>query len=298
MSNGETGERLNIFFGENSAYSQANSFGFVDTLAFELTGDDMIWNPTTDLLFPPLEGDPQNLSILNVIAGCQHHIYVTNEPYDECAALAENFSTSFPPNIIEGLSKIQWVSTPLINPASPLLSYSEGLIPEDLTIKLRVNSPYGTLDLGNSINENRPVFKFSIEGKAREELDEEDIENALDKINVVPNPYYAYSQYEVNELSNIVKITNLPAECTVNIYSLDGRFIRRYDRNEARLSTGRANSGVQSRQFSPAIEWDLKNFRGIPVASGVYLIHVEAPGLGERVIKWFGVGRAFDASGL
>ncbi|HKK87806.1 MAG TPA: hypothetical protein VJ917_03085 [Saprospiraceae bacterium] len=294
----ETGERLNIFFGENSAYSQANSFGFVDTIAFELTGDDMIWNPTTDLLFPPLENDPQNLSILNVIAGCQHHIYVTNEPYDGCEALAENFSTSFPPNIIEGLGKIQWVSTPLINPTTPLTSYADGLIPEDLTVKLRVNSPFGSLDLGNAINEDRPVFKFSIDGKAREELDDEGIENALDQINVAPNPYYAYSQYEVNELSNIVKITNLPAECTVNIYSLDGRFIRRYERNEFRQSTGRANSGVQSRQFAPAIEWDLKNFKGIPVASGVYLIHVEAPGLGERVIKWFGVGRAFDASGL
>ena len=296
--NVETGERLNIFFAENSAYSKANALGFVDTFAFELTGDDMVWNPTTDILFPPLDFDIQNLSILNAIAGCQHHIYVTNEPYDGCEALADNFSTSFPPNIIEGLSKIQWVSTPLINPASPLLSYAEGLIPEDVTIKLRVNSNYSNFDLGNDINGNRPVFKFSIDGKQREELDEEDIENALDEINVVPNPYYAYSQYEVNELSNVVKITNLPAKSTVNIYSLDGRFIRRYDRNEERLATGRANAGVQSGQVTPAIEWDLKNFKGIPVASGVYLIHVEAPGLGERVIKWFGVGRAFDASGL
>ena len=46
------------------------------------------------------------------------------------------------------------------------------------------------------------------------------------------------------------------------------------------------------------IEWDLKNNKGIPIASGVYLIHIDAEGLGERVIKWFGVNRKFDPSGL
>lgn len=296
--NVETGQRVNIFFGENSAYSAVNAFAIQDTNLFELVGDDMVWNPSTDLIVPPFDNDPQNLSILNVIAGCQHHIYVTNEPYDECAALFENFSSSFPPNVIAGLEKIHWVSVPLINPLSPLTSYAEGLIPEELTVKMRVNNPYGVRDLGQNINDNFPVFRFEVEGKQAEELTDEEVETALDQINVVPNPYYAFSEYEVNELSNIVKITNLPAECTVNIYSLDGRFIRRYERNEARLPTGRANAGVRSSQYIPAIEWDLKNFRGIPVSSGVYLIHIEAPGLGERVIKWFGVGRQFDASGL
>jgi hypothetical protein len=51
-------------------------------------------------------------------------------------------------------------------------------------------------------------------------------------------------------------------------------------------------------QISPALEWDLKNNKGIPVASGVYLIQVQAPNLGERTIKWFGISRKFDPSGL
>jgi hypothetical protein len=42
----------------------------------------------------------------------------------------------------------------------------------------------------------------------------------------------------------------------------------------------------------------MKNNKNIPVAGGVYLIHVEAEGLGERVIKWFGTNRQFDATGL
>jgi hypothetical protein len=34
------------------------------------------------------------------------------------------------------------------------------------------------------------------------------------------------------------------------------------------------------------------------VASGIYLIHVDAPGYGERTLKFFGVQRQFDPSGL
>jgi len=43
-----------------------------------------------------------------------------------------------------------------------------------------------------------------------------------------------------------------------------------------------------------SIDWDLKNQDGIPIASGLYIIHVNAPGLGEKVIKWFGVLRPID----
>ena len=41
-----------------------------------------------------------------------------------------------------------------------------------------------------------------------------------------------------------------------------------------------------------------KNNKGIPVASGIYLIHVKAPGYGERVLKWFGIPRQYDPTGL
>ena len=43
-----------------------------------------------------------------------------------------------------------------------------------------------------------------------------------------------------------------------------------------------------------AVEWDLKNTSGIPIASGLYLIHVEVPNVGERTIKFFGVLRPID----
>jgi hypothetical protein len=42
----------------------------------------------------------------------------------------------------------------------------------------------------------------------------------------------------------------------------------------------------------------MRNSKGVPVASGVYLIQIQAPGMGERTVKWFGIGRQFDPSGL
>jgi hypothetical protein len=97
-----------------------------------------------------------------------------------------------------------------------------------------------------------------------------------------------------------VKITNLPANCVVTIYSIDGRFVRQYRRNEVGViqQPPRSNPPISETQVVPDIEWDLKNSKGIPIASGVYLIHVNAPGLGEHVVKWFGINRQFDPTGL
>jgi hypothetical protein len=146
-----------------------------------------------------------------------------------------------------------------------------------------------------------PAYLVEFRGVAADEVDEEDeINEALAAINVAPNPYYGFSEYETSQFTNTIKITNLPPECTVTIFSIDGRFIRQYKRNEAGENqfVGRANPGIPETQFVPDLEWNLRNSKNIPIASGVYLIHVDAPGLGERVIKWFGVNRKFDPTGL
>jgi hypothetical protein len=97
-------------------------------------------------------------------------------------------------------------------------------------------------------------------------------------INVVPNPYYAFSQYETSQLDNRVKITNLPERCTVTIYDMNGTLIRQYNKADPLTS----------------LDWDLKNAKNIPIASGTYIIHVDVPGAGEKVLKWFGVMRPID----
>jgi len=41
--------------------------------------------------------------------------------------------------------------------------------------------------------------------------------SALDIIEIVPNPYYAASEYETSALDNKVKIVNLPDDCDISI---------------------------------------------------------------------------------
>jgi hypothetical protein len=102
--------------------------------------------------------------------------------------------------------------------------------------------------------------------------------SVLDEINVVPNPYYAFSQYETSKLDNRVKITNLPEVCTIRIYNLQGTLVRQFSKADPLTS----------------VDWDLKNERNVPIAGGVYIIHVDVPNVGDKTLKWFGIMRPTD----
>ena len=116
--------------------------------------------------------------------------------------------------------------------------------------------------------------------------------NALSLINIVPNPYYAYSTYEKNQLDNRVRITNLPSNCTISIYTTSGILVRQLRRDAGLDNT--AGSVYPDVNIESSVDWDLKNAQNIPVASGLYIIHIDAPGIGERTLKWFGVIRPID----
>ena len=288
----ETGERLNIFFGENSVYRDFVS----EALGLDSSAHDMVWNPGSMIVLP----SAQEPTPLELYCGGQQYIYVTREKYDGCAVMRKEVERSVQFKS-RALARITWTAIPILvnDPTVSLLSLNEGLIPNDVIIKLRVDNPYQKAT-GNGNFNGYPAYRVEFRGVAPEPLTDAEIPSALDSINVVPNPYLAYSSYEASSFDNTVKITNLPAECVVTIYSLDGRFIRQYNRNEEGKpnSPPRNNPPVAVNQIIPDLEWNLKNYAGIPIASGVYLIHVNAPGLGERVIKWFGVARQFDPSGL
>jgi hypothetical protein len=42
------------------------------------------------------------------------------------------------------------------------------------------------------------------------------------------------------------------------------------------------------------VDWDLKNHKNVPISGGTYIVHIEVPGAGETVLKWFGVMRPVD----
>jgi hypothetical protein len=89
-------------------------------------------------------------------------------------------------------------------------------------------------------------------------------------INVVPNPYYGYHSGEMNIFERWVQFTYLPEKCTIRIFDLAGNMIRKLDK-DSRATT--------------LMRWDLKNSYGLPVASGIYIYHVEVPGIGNKVGK-------------
>jgi hypothetical protein len=148
-------------------------------------------------------------------------------------------------------------------------------------IQLRVNKEYKNYTATGQ-NQGRPMYSWSMDDIATTTGSVDQLARALEIINVVPNPYYAYSEYERTRLETRVKITNLPERCTVKIYSVNGKLVR----------TFKKDSPVTS------IDWDLNNWKAIPVAGGVYLIHVDIPDVGERVLKFFGGMRQVDLQGI
>ena len=264
-----TGERLNMAFGEDSWLSADN-------------GKDMVWNPSPNAKY----------------SGGQHWIYVFKNgqaasgtqnrmpAYDKGAFLMEQLVD---PNISSerrAFRDCAWVGSALSNRDFPMLSVEEGLIPNETRVSLRVARPYDkystvvvdTDNVDNAENNWDPLYTFETVDVATRVNEVTVLEDMLEEINVVPNPYYAYSQYETNKLDNRVKIVNLPEICTVRIYNLSGTLIRTYNKADPLTY----------------VDWDLKNEANVPIAGGVYIIHVDVPGVGQAIRKWFGVMRPVD----
>lgn len=259
-----TGRRLNIFFGESS-WDKKND------------GDDMHWNPTSD--FGPA-GD---------LAGGRHFVYIMNTTYDGCASIYPFLANGTQggtsgsqlflntgdasTDMREVYSRIAWVGTPMISSNYDFSDPKD--IPTRAKIELRVNQPFrsrgGTTD--------NPEFTFNTSDlAARIGLKDVAEKSLLENVRVVPNPYYAFSKYERSQLQTIVKITNLPQQAKLRIFTLNGTLVRTYTKDSE----------------EPDQEWDLKNQDGVPVASGVYIIHIDAGDLGETVVKFFAVMPKID----
>ena len=145
------------------------------------------------------------------------------------------------------------------------------------------------------VNNNFGLYRFSTDDIFSEVNNINKGKSALDLINIVPNPYYAYSTYETGRIDNRVRITNLPNKCKIKIFTLNGTLVRTFDRDVSGQEDINVNESdfIRSKRL-PYQDWDMKNQSGISVASGLYIIHVDVPGVGEKILKWFGVMRPLD----
>lgn len=264
--NVETGERLNVAFAEDSYLTSDN-------------GRDMIWNPTATII--------DNLG--NTIFGGRHYVYISNTHYDGCDSLSKLFANSSPLFQANGFKSFIWCGMPTLNPGFKLLPLKDGIIPTEARLRFRVTRPYSYyvpkgVDT-NAVGSNKgfPWYTFNTDNLKAKALSDAgnntNLQSLLDRINAVPNPYYAYSGYEANRLDTRVRIVNLPRKATISIFSLDGSLIRRLEKDDPNTSY---------------IDWDTRNAKGLPIASGMYLIHVKADGIGETILRWFGAMRPVD----
>jgi len=92
----------------------------------------------------------------------------------------------------------------------------------------------------------------------------------LAAINVVPNPYYLIGPYDPAPTNRNIYFQHLPTECTISIYNLAGDLVKQITRNDP---------------TSSITAWDVMTENNLPVASGIYIWVVEAPGFGQRIGK-------------
>lgn len=318
----ETGQRLNMMFGENSQLGVGQPGN----------GRDLIWNPTSTT---SLGGEYVfgGMHYIYVLGASQFKLYTPNglEPnkdmrdvtppsyYDrnvggnsdmDMGTWAYNrlkkldvltLSNSTPYNdysndnltsVTELFASVMWVGMPL---ATAFNTNPKAEIPTDVTVSLRVRQDYKKNYINNANgaatspqNDNYPMYQFSITKDIATSVGNVEVaKTALDQITVVPNPYFAASIYEGDQVENLVKICNLPPDCYVTIYSVDGTVVRKLRGPSKNVVSGSGTALT-------SVDWDLKNHKGLPISGGAYIIHIKAEGVGEKIIKWFGALRPVD----
>jgi hypothetical protein len=108
-------------------------------------------------------------------------------------------------------------------------------------------------------------------------LDQAKAVTDLNRILVVPNPYVGAASWEPQPLSvgrgdRLIYFIHLPHQCTIRIYTISGRLVQTLQHQE----------GIDDGQEP----WNLVSRDGMNIAFGVYVYHVDAPGIGTYVSKF------------
>ncbi|MCW9065260.1 MAG: hypothetical protein OQJ78_03115, partial [Ignavibacteriaceae bacterium] len=114
-------------------------------------------------------------------------------------------------------------------------------------------------------------FEFVTQGQ---DFDLSKAQSEMNKIGVVPNPYTGAASWEpssntVGRGERRIFFIHLPNECTIRIYSLSGKLVQTIEHNST------INDGEEA--------WNLVSKDGMDIAYGIYVYHVDAPGIGEKI---------------
>ena len=118
-------------------------------------------------------------------------------------------------------------------------------------------------------------IKFRVQGH---QYSLEKAKSDLDKIAVVPNPYVVTasweprSPYRFGRGERRIEFIHLPQQCTIRIYTLRGYLVNTI------IHDSSINDGSET--------WDMLSKDGREIAYGVYIFHVDAGKVGEKIGKF------------
>jgi hypothetical protein len=138
----------------------------------------------------------------------------------------------------------------------------------------RRTDPAAVIDAGDKVEfitsiPGQPTDQYTFTTTAPNPFDANLAKGEMSRVRAVPNPYFAHSTYELNRFNHMLKFTHLPARCTIRLFNLAGDQVRVLEKNDA---TSEAT-------------WDLNTDHGLPIGSGIYIFHIDAPGVGSTTGK-------------
>ncbi|MBI2503344.1 MAG: T9SS type A sorting domain-containing protein [Candidatus Latescibacteria bacterium] len=116
--------------------------------------------------------------------------------------------------------------------------------------------------IANHVNTKDDVFAFTVPGVL---TSPDSLAADVKRVNVFPNPYYGINEAETSRYAHFVTFSHLPRRVKIRIFDLAGTLVRTLD------ETDKSNPADQF------LQWDLSNEEELPVASGLYIAHVEMP---------------------
>ena len=303
----ESGARLNVGYGEDSFYP-------------DLNGRDMIFNPPAlsessaaggsllgdKVVFDQINGTP--------VFGGKHYVFIF-QMHTGTVISTQGYTLNFKVPAYDGgkflhdglkyidditkasvekvMRTIYWTLPGWVG--MPMSIEGKEWLPKNNPVKIsvRIAKPYKhgysnipldvvTDELYDVVNHEgyAPYYTFTTKGYGPTHNNADKAESDLNLIQVIPNPYYAYSNYEPNALTHRVKIANLPDQCVVTIYTVNGTKIRQFKKDDSSVTS---------------IDWDLTNHANTPIASGIYIIHVkDNVNGGEHTVKFYCAMRQVD----
>jgi hypothetical protein len=175
--------------------------------------------------------------------------------YDQFVADGANYDFNSP-EVMARTVLVNWNGGSVSDPTFPA-NVNQAIPETGTTFRIISTKPNTTLD----------VFKVTSVAPVKNNLALAKQQAAL--VNVFPNPYTGFNIEERDPVNRFVTFTHLSPSAKIRIFTLAGELIRTINHTD----------GTQFER------WDLRNANDIPVASGMYICHIELPNIGERILK-------------